>query len=346
MSAGAAIHRRHNIRISGEGSITLLFVHGLGCDQSMWRAVAPAFERSAKVVLVDLVGFGGSDFSAYDPGRYESLEGHAQDLAAIAQSLGPQPVVLVGHSVGGTIGLLMDLLAPQAVAAHAMFSPSPCYINSAGYEGGFERKDIDAILALIDEDTERWSRTMAGTIMGPGQPAFTEELVRTFCRADPDAFRQLARATFLGDHRAALPAITKPVLLLQCSEDKIAPPSVGSYMHAQCVDSTLEVVQNAGHCPHLTAPKACIAALERFLQRLAAAGIQQAIDSWVEADKAASAAEKLLAEAAFRHHQNQGMEPDEDMVGNARMLRAFAADRLETAMNLMQTGPEKAGRSN
>ncbi len=265
----ALLEKRHHVQVTGDGPDTLLFVHGLGCDQAMWRFVAPHFESRARVVRMDLMGFGNSAQSDWSESRYEGLDGHARDVAAVAEAFGTGRCVVVGHSVSAMIGLLADAIAPDAIAAHAMVAPSPCYLNEAGYRGGFERAVLDQTLALIEADTQAWTQAMTPLLLAPdASDPLAKELTGAFCRARPEALVRLAHATFLGDLRGRLAGLAKPVLVLQCDEDMVAPRAVGDFMAANLPDCTLEVIRNPGHCPHLTHPPACIDAIGRFLDLL------------------------------------------------------------------------------
>lgn len=260
------IDRRNNVKVSGEGDATLVFAHGFGCDQNMWRLVAPHFQDRFRTITFDLVGSGNSDLSAYDRDKYASLSGYACDLLDIIERHASGPVIFVGHSVSSMIGLLATIDAPQRFLAQVMIGPSPCYINDGDYVGGFAREDIDELLSTVDSNYLGWSSAMAPAIMGaPEQPALAEELTNSFCRTDPEIAKHFARVTFLSDHRADLPRSSVPALILQCSDDLIAPLSVGNYMHQVLPRSTLTIIDNVGHCPHLSAPSASIHAMESFL---------------------------------------------------------------------------------
>ena len=262
-----SIDRRHNIHVSGSGPQTMVFAHGFGCDQNMWRLLAPHFADRYRIVLYDLVGSGMSDLSAYDRRKYGSLHGHASDVVEIIDAHAQGPVVFVGHSVSAIIGLLATLEAPDRFASQVMLGPSPSYINDGDYVGGFTRDDIDGLLEALESNYLGWSSTMAPAIMGaPGQPELGAELTNSFCRTDPDIAKHFARVTFLSDHRADLPKSTVPALIVQCSDDLIAPQSVGRYMHAVMPRSVLKVISNVGHCPHLSAPCASLDAMEAFLR--------------------------------------------------------------------------------
>jgi sigma-B regulation protein RsbQ len=260
---------RNHVQIAGAGAATMVFVHGFGCDQTMWRFLAPAYEDRFRIVSYDLTGSGLSDPAAYDRDKHGSLHGHADDLLEILAAVGPGPAVVVGHSVGATIAMLAAIKAPQRFAAQVMVGPSPCYINDGDYVGGFSREDIDELLETMDANYLGWSRSVAPMIMGaPNQPLLRDELTDRFCRNDPEIARHFARVTFLSDHRADVPHAATPALILQCSDDLIAPRQVGDYLHRHLPDSTLNVIQNVGHCPHMSAPAESSRAIDAFLGRL------------------------------------------------------------------------------
>ncbi len=257
---------RNNVRIVGDGSATMVFAHGFGCDQTMWRFLAPAFGERFRTVSFDLVGSGGSDISAYDRAKYGTLHGYVGDLLEILDECATGPVVFVGHSVSTMIGMLATIKAPERFAAQVMIGPSPCYINDGDYIGGFERADIDELLDTLESNYLGWSSSMAPVIMGvPDQPALREELTDSFCRNDPEIAKHFARVTFLSDHRADVPKSGVPALILQCSDDLIAPRAVGDYLHRHLPNSSLHVIENVGHCPHMSAPTESSRVIERFL---------------------------------------------------------------------------------
>lgn len=260
------IQRRNNVQVRGDGPVTLVFVHGFGCDQSMWRLVAPAFQSRFRTVLVDLVGSGTSDLSAYNRQKYDSLQGHADDMLEVIEAFAVEPVIFVGHSVSTMIGVLAGLKAPEKFAAQVMIGPSPRYINDADYIGGFTPQDIESLLETLESNYLGWSSNMAPVIMGaPEQPELSQELTNSFCRTDPEIAKHFARVAFLSDQRAELARLDLPTLILQCSDDLIAPLTVGEYVHRTLPRSTLRIIDNVGHCPHLSQPSASISAIEEFL---------------------------------------------------------------------------------
>jgi sigma-B regulation protein RsbQ len=244
----------------------MLFAHGFGCDQNMWRLVTPAFVDDHRVILFDHVGAGGSDLAAYDRDRYASLDGYAADVLEICRELDLTDVTFVGHSVSSMIGVLAAIEEPERFARLVLVGPSPRYINDDGYVGGFARADIDELLESLDSNFLGWSSAMAPVIMGnPDRPELGEELTNSFCRTDPDIAADFARVTFLSDNRADLARVTVPALVLQCAEDAIAPVSVGDYVHREIADSKLVLLDAVGHCPNLSAPAETIAAIKAFL---------------------------------------------------------------------------------
>jgi sigma-B regulation protein RsbQ len=259
--------QRNRVRVSGvpEGR-PILFAHGFGCDQGMWRFVAPDFEVDHRVVLYDHVGSGASDLSAYDRDKYGSLRGYAADVVEICRELGLTDVVFVGHSVSSMIGVLAQEQAPDVFGALVMVGPSPRYVDDEGYVGGFSRSDIVGLLDALDANHLGWSAQMAPVIMGnTDRPELGEELTNSFCRTDPDIARHFARVTFLSDNRADLSAVTVPTLVLQCSDDVIAPETVGRYVHESIPGSTFTKLAATGHCPNLSAPEETTAAIRAFL---------------------------------------------------------------------------------
>ena len=258
---------RHNVKISGrQDGQPMVLAHGFGCDQNMWRFVAPAFEDDYKVVTFDYIGHGQSDFSAYSSDRYASLDGYATDVLDICRELDLSEVILVGHSVSSMIGVLAAIEEPHRFSKLVLVSPSPSYINEGDYVGGFSRSDIGELLESLESNYLGWSSQMAPVIMGnPDRPGLGEELTNSFCRTDPQVAKEFARATFFSDNRADLPKLKVPSLVLQCSEDALAPREVGEYVADHIPDSKLVVLNATGHCPNLSAPDETIAAIKSFV---------------------------------------------------------------------------------
>jgi sigma-B regulation protein RsbQ len=258
--------KRNNVRIQGRGERAMVFAHGFGCDQNMWRYVAPAFEGQFKTVLFDNVGAGRSDLAAYEPEKYASLSGYAEDLIEIIRELGLTQTVFVGHSVSAMIGILAALKAPELFSKLVLVGPSPRYIDDVDYVGGFGAEQIEELLTFLDENPMAWSEAMAPVIMGnPDRPELGQELTESFCRTDPGIAKAFARVTFTSDNRADLAQVATPTLILQCSDDIIAPGAVGRYVHDHIAKSELIVLQATGHCPNLSAPGEVIDTIRAFV---------------------------------------------------------------------------------
>lgn len=264
--------QRNNVTISGKGTQPMLFAHGYGCNQAMWRFVAPAFADRYRMVLFDHVGAGRSDISAYDRTKYSSLDGYADDIVELCEELDLHDVVLVAHSVSGMIAVLAANKRPHLFSRLVLVGPSPRYVNGDGYVGGFQRADIDQLLELQDSNYLGWASTLTPVIIGDAdqRPELVDELRNSFCRTDPEIARQFAAVTFLSDNRADLAAVTVPTLVIQSEVDSIAPLAVGRFVHEQIPHSELAILPVTGHCPHLSAPAETIAAIMDFLAPVAA----------------------------------------------------------------------------
>ncbi len=267
MIGGMGALERNNVEVLGRADgQPMVFAHGFGCDKNMWRLVVPAFEQDYRVVLFDHVGAGGSDLSAYDPSRYDSLQAYADDVLEICDALGLERAIFVGHSVSATIGVLAANADPERFEKLVLIGPSPRYVDDGDYVGGFTREDINGLLESLDSNYLGWSSAIAPVIMGnEDRPELGEELTNSFCRTDPEIARNFARVTFTADNRDDLARVRVPALVLQCSEDAIAPRSVGEYVHRQIQGSELILLKATGHCPNLSAPEETIAAMKQFL---------------------------------------------------------------------------------
>lgn len=266
----ATISKRNNVRVFGKGHRPMMFAHGFGCDQNMWRFVTAAFENDYKIVLFDYVGAGKSDKAAYNSERYSSLQGYAQDVLDICEELQLRDTIFIGHSVSSMIGLLAAIEQPQYFKKLIMVGPSPCYINDGIYKGGFERKDIEGLLDTMEKNYIGWANFLAPNIMGNrDRPHLGEELTESFCTTDPLIARQFAEATFFSDNRNDLKKTKIPSLILQCSEDIIAPLEVGDYLSKNLPNSILRVMKATGHCPHMSEPAETISLIKEYLLQAA-----------------------------------------------------------------------------
>ncbi|MGW2983026.1 alpha/beta fold hydrolase [Streptomyces goshikiensis] len=264
------IERRNNVTVTGNShGRTVVLAHGFGCDQNMWRLTVPALVEDYRVVLFDYVGSGRSDLSAFSEARYASLSGYAQDVVDVCEALDLRDAVFVGHSVSAMIGVLAAQTAPERIGALVMVAPSPRYIDDEGYRGGFTAEDIDELLDSLESNYLGWSAAMAPVIMGNAErPELGEELTNSFCATDPAMARVFARTTFLSDSREELKAVSVPTLVLDCTQDALAPREVGAFVHQAIPGSTLLTLDATGHCPHMSAPEATNGAITSFLAGL------------------------------------------------------------------------------
>jgi sigma-B regulation protein RsbQ len=262
----AEILRRNNVKIFGRGTQPMLFAHGFGCDQNMWRFITPDFQDEYRIVLFDYVGAGGSDVKAYDAERYGTLDGYARDILDVVEALELEDIIFVGHSVSSMIGVLAANQQPERFERLILIGPSPRYINESPYVGGFERADIEGLLDMMDRNFIGWANFLAPAIMkNDDRPELGEELTASFCSTDPIIARRFAEATFLADNRADLTGVSVPSLLLQCSDDMVAPQEVGEYLHREMPGSTLRVMSATGHCPHMSDPDETVMLIKEYL---------------------------------------------------------------------------------
>jgi sigma-B regulation protein RsbQ len=258
--------KRNNVVVKGNGQQPIIFVHGYGCDQNMWRFVTPHFEEAYQVILLDHVGSGKSDWGAYTIEKYSNLNQYASDLLEVCEALDVHDAILVVHSVSAMVGALVAVQAPNRFKSMVMVCPSPCYLNDGDYRGGFEKADIEDMIDTLNSNYLGWSSSITSVIMGNAdKPALTEELTNSFCQHDPAIAKNFAKVTFTGDHRAILPKITTPTLILQVSQDLIAPVAVGEYVHQHIKNSKMAVIEGTGHCPHLSHPSETITHIKTYL---------------------------------------------------------------------------------
>jgi sigma-B regulation protein RsbQ len=245
----------------------MLFGHGFGSSQESWRLVAPAFEDDYRVIVFDHVGAGGSDSSAYDRGKYDSLHGYTDDLIEIIEQLDLHDVVFVGHCVSAMIGVLAANRIPERFSRLVLVDPSPRYVDDEGYEGGFTASGIESLLDSLDSNYLGWSSRMGPALMGNAdRPQLGADFAAGFSTVDPEIAGQFARATFLSDHRRDLADVTVPTLVMQSTDDVLAPPSVGAFVHASIPGSEYVEMTTRGHVPNLSDPTQVIAHIRSYLR--------------------------------------------------------------------------------
>jgi sigma-B regulation protein RsbQ len=268
MEQASRIFERNQVQVFGSGERTIVLAHGFGCDQRMWRYVAPVLAEDYRVVTFDFVGSGRSDLTAYDEARYGTLHGYARDILDVLEALDIGKVVFVGHSAGAMAGLLASIEAPERFERLALIGPSPCYLNEPpDYAGGFDRSDLAELMKMMEMNFLGWASHMAPFAMNdPARPDLSEELALSFGSTDPNITRHFAEVVFYSDHREDLARVAVPTLILQCAEDSIVPIEAGEYMHRRLRHSTLRVLRTRGHYPHLSHPAETVGAIQSYLR--------------------------------------------------------------------------------
>jgi sigma-B regulation protein RsbQ len=294
--AAQAVCQRHHVRVVGQGTQTLLFCNGFNCNQQVWNYLTPNLATRYRLVLYDQIGTGQADLAAYDPQKYATVQGYVQDLLDICQALDLEQVVVIGHSLGATIALLAAIQAPHYFAKVILVAASPCYLNEPGYYGGFEKADMLAMIAEMDKNYRNWANLFAQMMMGSeANASLGHELAGYFCESDPTVARQAIRFTFFDDHRAALPQAQLPVLLVQSADDVAVPSEVNDYWLAHLPQAQLVTLATTGHCPHMSAPREMLAAMQHFLQAPAPSAEKQTVPSWPAVAEERSTARLPLA---------------------------------------------------
>lgn len=260
------ILRRNNVNVIGQGKQFIVFAHGFGCDQNVWQGLHTAFKDEYKLVLFDYVGAGQSDLSSYNVERYSSLNGYAQDVIEICDSLRIEDAIFMGHSVSSMIGVIAANARPELFSKLVFLGPSPRYLNDLDYIGGFNEADLEELFEVMDNNYLGWSQAMAPAIMAnPDQPELGEQLTNSFCATDPEIAKRFARVTFRSDNRTDLHKLKIPSLTLQCREDIIAPLSVGEYIRKHAPLNEMVILEATGHCSHMSAPEETIKAIKAFI---------------------------------------------------------------------------------
>ncbi len=268
---------RNNVATSGPSDgQPIVFVHGLATDQRIWRFVAPAFEASHRLVLLDLVGSGGSDLDAYDPFVHGSLNGFAEDVLEVCRELALEDVILVGHSAGATISMLAAIEEPDRFSSLVMIGPSPRYLDDDGYRGGFTLEDVETLLDAMERNYGVWCDQAAQLFMGNQERReLSARLAESLRASHPSIVRKVAEVVLYSDHREQLAEVRTPALILQATEEPVAPREVGEYVHERMRDSELVLLRAAGHFPQISAPAEVIAVIHGFLAQRTRSGTSE-----------------------------------------------------------------------
>lgn len=257
--------KRNNVKVFGKGK-PIIFAHGYGLDQHMWQHITPAFADTHQIILFDHVGAGNSDLSSYDRTKYNSLHGYTADLLEICEILKLEKPIFVGHSVSAMIGILAAIQKPELFEKIVLIGPSACYLNRDGYIGGFNQEDIEGLLVSIDDDYLGWATSMAPVLMrNADHPELASELAKAFCQVKPEIASHFARVTFLTDNRSHLNKVKIPTLILQASDDLVAPVNAGQFIKDSISNSKMITLKATGHFPSMSAPAETISAIKTFI---------------------------------------------------------------------------------
>lgn len=264
----AAIQKRNHVQVLGQGRETLLFAHGFGADQGAWREQVAAFQERYRIVLFDHVGFGGSDLTAYAPECYQGLAEYAEDVLELCNALNVSSCTWVGHSLSGMVGVLASLMEPSRFQRLVLLNASPRYLNDPAkdYFGGFEQAQVDALYAAMESDFGAWAEGFSRLMHEPSRPALAQDFLRTLSAMRPDIALATLRTVFQSDHRAVLPHVKVPALVIQSANDPAVPLGVSRYLAHHLPGSRwVGLDQAQGHHPHRSAPDAVNGAIDAFL---------------------------------------------------------------------------------
>lgn len=268
---GDAFLSRFNLTLAGnpDAAKTLVFVNGLGTDQSVWQQITPDFRDDYRLVLFDNVGSVESNQNAFraSPTRYLNVSGYADDLLEIGSALKlGKDTTVIGHSLGALAGLLASIQRPTQFSRLVLLGASPRYANSDGYEGGFSKNDIREAYKYLESDYSSWTKTVSEAAMGnPERPHLSRSFATTMACVPKDLMLTVLCSVLQTDHRADLAKVGVPVLLIQSQNDFFVPPAVAQYLHANIRNSRLALIDASGHLPHVSAPERVVEAMRDFL---------------------------------------------------------------------------------
>lgn len=259
------VGRRLRVAVTGNSvGRPVVFAHGYGADQRVWRSVLPAFSGAYRTITFDFTRDSLISAADHATGRHTAAYEYAADVVELCQGLGLRDVVLVGHSLGGIVAALAANIEPRYFAGLVLIGASPRFVNDGTYVGGYTRAEIDELMEVVDSNIAQWSASDAGEPIGGRDP---DEAARDAFTGDAGARlgRQFARTAFLCDHRVDLTTVDVPTLILHGAVDYVVPRAVGEYLARSIPGSRFELLPRAGHFPHLEAPDAVVAAVHRFL---------------------------------------------------------------------------------
>lgn len=258
-----------NARVTGAGPDVLVLIHGFGSDQSIWAPYVPWLAQQYRVIAYDLPFSGDADPAFFALDRHGVIDGHAQDLIDILQSFGVSRCSLVGHSLGGLIGIFAAVQRPDLFEKLILLGTSGRYLDGPGYKGGFNAAMLETMFDTVAANFRGWALSYAPSATGkPLEDPECQTFLHSLLRIRPDVTLAMARSIFLGDYRDQARRCKTPAVILQTEEDEAVPLEAAHSLQACLKGSVLEILKAKGHLPHLNAPDEVRAALERHLPRL------------------------------------------------------------------------------
>jgi 3-oxoadipate enol-lactonase len=240
----------------------LVFLHGVGGGHHAWDGQLRHFaDRGYPSHAWDQPGYGHSaTVEPYD------LEQVSLSLKRLIDALGGEPVVLVGHSMGGMIAQEAYARFPQIARALVLG------FTSASFAGGtqFAKRFIAERIGPLDEGetmAQIAARLLPALRGRKSEPQGVAHAERIMAGVPPETYRKAVRLLTAFDRQENLVRISVPTLLIAGSDDKTAPPGLMQAMAARIPDAEFVVLDGCGHLGPMDQPEAFNAALEGFLRR-------------------------------------------------------------------------------
>lgn len=258
--------RRFNGRRSGQGKPIAVLSHGFGTDQTAWTALRPWFEARFDVISFDLAGCGPKGADTYDFDRHGALFGYADDLLDLLDECSVERCTYVGHSMSGMIGTLAAIARPELFERLVLIGASPRYLDDVDYIGGFKPEDLEGLFQSMRANYQAWVAGFAPMVVGVDDSAVIADFSNTLFQMRPDIALNTSRTIFTSDLRRSAAQLTTPVHVIQTAVDVAVPVQVGQWLAKAIDGATLDVIDAAGHLPHMTATDAVIDILAQRLR--------------------------------------------------------------------------------
>ncbi|KVI11628.1 strigolactone esterase D14 [Cynara cardunculus var. scolymus] len=258
-----------NARIMGSGKETLVLAHGYGGDQSVWDKLLPQLTQTYQVLVFDW-SFSGAikdPNTLFDPLKYSTYDAFSDDLIALLEELNLDSTVFVGHSMSGMIGCIASIKKPHLFTNLILVASSPRYVNSEGYEGGFDITYIEQLFSSIESNYDEWASGFPSVVIDKNDQESVKKFEKILKRMKPEIALSTAKTVFLSDHRDILEKVVIPCTIVQTTNDIVVPIQVVEYMKKMIRgESVVEMINTDGHFPQLTAPLKLIEIFDRVMK--------------------------------------------------------------------------------